>query len=111
MIVLLAAFTAFHFLVGIASLALAVRLWLPEERALWRSRAALLVAELLCWIYPIAAIASVRVAWREFSAGAEAAAFPPILLPIGWLILMGAVFAVVDLMEDGVLGNARRRGP
>lgn len=106
MIVLLTAFTLFHLCVGVASLGLAVRLLTPEERALWRSPAALLVAELLCWIYPITAFASSKVAWSGYHEGV-AHAFPMILTPILWLVVMGIVFAIVDFAEDGVLGNAR----
>ena len=109
MIVLMAAFSLFHLFAGVASLGLAVRLLTSEERALWRSPAALLVAELLCWIYPITAFASAKVAWTAYHDGV-AHAFPMILTPIAWLVVMGIVFAVVDFAEDGVLGNARRPG-
>lgn len=108
MIVLLWAFTLFHAFVGVASLALAGRLLTPGERAQWRSQVALLVAELLCWIYPIAAFASCKVAWTAFGEGA-AHAFPMLLTPILWLVVMGVVFAIVDFAEDGILGNARGR--
>ncbi len=108
MIVILWAFSLFHLFVGVASLGLAVRLLTPGERGLWRSQAALLVAELLCWVYPVAAIASTKVAWSAYEAGVPHA-FPMILTPIAWLVLMGIAFAVVDFVEDGVLGNARSR--
>ena len=55
MIVILWAFTAFHFVVGLASLGLAVRLLSAEERAHWRSWPARVVAEVMCWVYPAAA--------------------------------------------------------
>lgn len=106
MLVLLCAFTLFHLCVGAASLGLAVRLLTPEERAQWRSQAALLAAELMCWIYPVAAFASSKVAWSAYNDGLTHA-FPLILTPIAWLVVMGLVFAIVDFAEDGVLGNAR----
>jgi hypothetical protein len=106
MLVLLSVFTLFHLCVGAASLGLAVRLLTGEERAQWRSQAALLVAELMCWIYPVAAFASCKVAWTAYNDGL-AHAFPLILTPIAWLVIMGLVFAIVDFAEDGVLGNAR----
>lgn len=106
MFALLTIFSLFHLVVGTASLALAVRFWTPEERDLWRSKSALLVAELLCWVYPIAAFACAKVAWTAYNAGASHA-FPIIVMPIGWLVVMGLVFAIVDFAEDGVLGNAR----
>lgn len=110
MFILMAAFSLFHLLIGTASLGLAVRLLTPDERAQWRSRPALLVAELICWIYPVIAFAAASMAWRAFNAGAHYG-FPLMLAPLLWLVVMGLVFAIVDFAEDGVLGNARVRGP
>ena len=107
MTVILWAFTLFHIFVGTACLVLAVRMLTPQERSLWRSQAALLVAELLCWIYPIAAYVSVRSAWAAHDE-AHPFALPMILAPILWLLVMGLIYAVVDFVEDGVIGNARR---
>lgn len=106
MIVILWAFTLFHVAVGFASLAGAVRLLTPKERAHWRSQSALLVAEFLCWIYPIAAFVGAKSAWTAYAAG-QHHAIPMLLAPILWLVLMGLLFAIVDFAEDGVLGNAR----
>jgi hypothetical protein len=108
MTVILWAFTAFHVCVGVASLGLAVRLLTPEERALWRSPVALLIAELLCWIYPIAAFVGVQSAWTAFAADHHLA-MPFLVAPILWLVFMGVLYAVIDFAEDGVLGNARER--
>lgn len=108
MVVILLAFTLFHVVVGLASISTAVRLLTPAERALWRSRSALLVAELLCWIYPVAAIVATKSAWDAYHAG-QHHAVPLLFIPILWLLLMGLVFAIVDFAEDGILGNARRR--
>lgn len=107
MIVILWAFTLFHVAVGLASLGLAVRLLTPQERAHWRSQSALLVAEFLCWIYPIAAFVGAKSAWTAYAAG-QHHAIPMLLAPILWLVLMGLLFAIVDFAEDGVLGNARQ---
>ncbi len=106
MTVILWAFTLFHVVVGMASLATAVRLLAPEERAHWRSPVALLIAEFMCWIYPITAFVSVRSAWGANEAG-HPFALVMILAPIAWLVVMGVAFAIVDFAEDGVLGNAR----
>lgn len=108
MTVILWAFTLFHVVVGLASLSMAVRLLGPQERAMWRSLSALLVAELLCWIYPIAAFVGVKSAWNAFHSG-HPLAFAMMLAPILWLVLMGLMFAIVDFAEDGILGNARRQ--
>lgn len=108
MIVILWAFTLFHLAVGPASLGLALNLLTPDERAHWRSPMALLVAEFLCWIYPVAAFVAVKSAWAAYAAG-QAHAVPILVSPILWLVLMGLLFAIVDFAEDGVLGNARKR--
>ncbi len=110
MIVILWAFTLFHLAVGLASLGLALRLLTPVERSHWRSRSALLVAEFLCWIYPIAAFVAVKSAWAAHAAG-QHYAIPMLISPILWLVLMGLLFAIVDFAEDGVLGNARKAAP
>lgn len=107
MTIILTAFTLFHFVVGLASLAAAVRLLTPAERAHWRSSVALLVAEFLVWIYPIAAFVAAKSAWAEHAAGGHNA-LPLMLTPILWLLFMGLLFALVDFAEDGVLGNARQ---
>ncbi|HVK80247.1 MAG TPA: hypothetical protein VM915_06520 [Verrucomicrobiae bacterium] len=109
MIVILWAFTLFHLVVGAASLGLAVRLLTPEERALWRSPVALLIAELLCWIYPVVAFVGASAAWRAYSEGHHLA-MPMLIAPIAWLLVMGLVFAIVDFAEDGILGNTREAG-
>lgn len=106
MFVLLMIFTAFHLVVGTASIGLAMRLLTPEERAHWREKRALLTAEIMCWVYPVLAFACASFAWRGYNAGHDGA-FPLLLVPILWLVVMGLVFAIVDFMEDGVLGNAR----
>ena len=108
MTVILWAFSLFHLFVGMACLAGAVRLLTPEERVLWRSKLALLMAELMCWVYPIAAFIGVRAAWDAFE-HAQHNSIPLILAPILWLVVMGVVYAIVDFAEDGILGNARAR--
>ena len=110
MIVVLTAFTLFHLFAGAGGLALAVRFLTPAERSHWRSKKALLVAEILCWVYPIIAFAAAHFAWAAFRAGDHIAA-PIILAPFLWLIAMGVVFALVDYLEDGVFGNARGEKP
>jgi len=106
MTVILTAFTLFHLVVSLACIALAVRMLTPGERSQWRAPAALLSAELLVWIYPVLAFVGAKVAWRDFAAG-DHTALPVMVAPIGWLVLMGVIYAIVDFAEDGVLGNAR----
>lgn len=106
MLVLLWAFSAFNAIVGTASLGTAVRLMTAGERARWRSKTLLTIAAILAWTFPAAALAGVAAAWTHYQAGQQGA-IPIILAPIGWLLAMGLVFAVVDFAEDGIIGNAR----
>jgi len=108
MIFILGAFTLFHLAAGTASLGMAVRLLTPEERALWRSKPNLFVAELTCWLYPVIAFACGVFAWRAFGDG-RPHALVLLIAPLLWFVIMGIVFAIVDYAEDGILGNARTR--
>jgi hypothetical protein len=109
MVIILTAFTLFHLAAGLGSLGLGMRLLAEEERKLWDSKTALVVAEVLCWVYPVLAFICASWAWR-LHAESDAFTVPLMLAPIGWLLFMGVVFAVVDFAEDGVIGNVRRRG-
>lgn len=106
MLVLLWAFSAFNLVVAAASLGSAVRLMTRAERVRWRSKTLLILAAILAWTFPAAALAGVATAWTHFHAG-ELDSIPIILAPIAWLFAMGLVFAIVDFAEDGILGNAR----
>src|SRR5262245_29575284 len=78
MLPLMIAFTLFHLVAGTASLGLGVRLLTPDERALWNSKPALFVAELLCWIYPAIAFVAGSFAWAIYNGGGHHA-FPLML--------------------------------
>jgi hypothetical protein len=108
--IILLAFTLFHVAAGLGCLGAGLRLLAAEERAMWRSKAALLVAQLLCGIYPVLAFVCASWAWRAFADG-DGLALPVILAPFLWLVVMGLVFAIVDFAEDGIIGNARTRDP
>jgi len=108
MTIILTAVTLFHLAAGLGSLGTGLRLLAPEERALWRSKAALVVAHLMCWVYPALAFIFATWAWRALAAS-QAHALPLILAPFLWLLVMGLVFAIVDFAEDGIIGNARSR--
>ena len=110
MTLILTAFTLFHLAAGLGCLGAGLRLLSREERAHWRSKPALLVAQALCWVYPVLAFACAGWAWRAFTAG-QPHALPLVLAPIAWLLLMGLIFAIVDFAEDGIIGNARTREP
>lgn len=108
MIVLLWALTLFNAAAGVGALLLAVRLLRGEERALWRSRTLLRIADAFAWVLPIAAVAGTALAWADVEAGRPAGAVLA-FIPLGWMLVMGAVFAVVDFAEDGIIGNARSK--
>jgi len=107
MTLILWAFTLFHLAVGLACIGAAMRLLTPAERAHWRSPLALLMAEFLVWIYPIAAFVGAKSAWSAYDAG-HPFSLAMMIAPIAWLVIMGIAFAVVDFAEDGILGNARK---
>jgi hypothetical protein len=110
MVIILTAFTLFHLCVGLASLRLGMRFLAPEERELWDSKRALIVAEVLCWVYPVLAFVCASWAWRILETAGAPYAVPLMMAPILWLVVMGLVLAIVDFAEDGILGNVRRRG-
>lgn len=110
MTLILAAFTLFHLVAGLGALGAGLRLLSREERAHWRSKSALLVAQLLCWVYPVLAFVCASWAWRAWDSG-QPHDLPLMLAPFLWLLAMGLVFAIVDFAEDGVIGNARTRDP
>ena len=110
MIVLLWALTFINACAALGSIGLALRLMKKEERAYWRSKTLLLLADAFAWVLPLAAIAGTAMAWLDMINGHPAGALLA-FIPIGWLVLMGIVFAVVDYAEDGILGNARAKTP
>ncbi|MDX2237073.1 MAG: hypothetical protein NW203_05880 [Hyphomonadaceae bacterium] len=101
----LLAFSLFNLAAAAACVAAAFRLLQPEERAAWRSRRLLAIAAVLTWSFPPAALAATAWAWSAGGAHATLIA----LAPLGWLIAMGVIFAIVDVAEDGVLDFGRRK--
>jgi len=104
--ILLWALTLFNVAAAFGGLALALRLATPQERAHWRSKILLHIADAFAWVLPLAAVLGTMIAWMDVTAGRPAGALLA-FIPIGWLVLMGIVFAVVDYAEDGILGNGR----
>jgi hypothetical protein len=106
MTLLLSALSVFHLVVTAGALALGVRMSTPEGKAAWRSALLHRVALAIAWSYPLVALLCVPMAWRT-AAGADPH-FAPLwaIAPLIWLVLEGLAFALIDLMEDGVLGNA-----
>ncbi|MGE3250377.1 MAG: hypothetical protein AB7J28_11865 [Hyphomonadaceae bacterium] len=106
MLPLLLGFTAFNLCVAAACLGHGARMLKREERAVWRSKALLVIAVFLSWTFPLAALAASYFGWAHYNAG-QMDAVPIVLLPIGWLLLLGVIFAIVDFAEDGRLDFGR----
>ncbi|MDX2233680.1 MAG: hypothetical protein NW200_04200 [Hyphomonadaceae bacterium] len=102
----LIAFSVFNVLLGYASIRRAERLMSREERLAWASPRLHAIAAFAAWSLPLICIVATGGAW---SVAAEDWHWAPlaILAPVGWLLVMGAFFAVVDFAEDGVLDLAR----
>jgi hypothetical protein len=106
MLALLYAFTFFNLFAAAGCLGHGVRLLQPEERAEWRSKRLLAVAFFLFWTFPLASLAATLIGWSHYHAGRADGALV-VLAPLGWLILLGIVFAIVDVAEDGRLDFGR----
>jgi hypothetical protein len=104
MFVFLTAFSLFNLFAGTASLAKAMRLVAPRGRARWASRRLYAIAVALAFSFPLVCLVATGAAWSLVNGGADRAA-PLVLTPIAWLIAFGILFTVVDVAEDGVLGN------
>ena len=102
MIVFLLAFSAFNVILGFAALRRAMKLVAPEGRARWASKRLYAIAVFAGWSLPIVCVLATGVAWA-LNDDAQHWAAPTVLAPVGWLLLMGTFFAVVDFTEDGVL--------
>ena len=109
MTALLTALSVFHLFVGAGALALGVRMSSGEGKSAWRSALLRRVAMAIAWTYPPVALACVALGWRTALGPDPHYAVLWAVAPLLWLLLMGLVFAVVDVVEDGVLGNALYR--
>jgi hypothetical protein len=109
---LLTALTVFNFCAGFAALKRAFRLVTAEGRARWASRRLYGIAVFVAWTLPIIALFASVWAWRLAQGLAAHFAAPMMFAPIGWIIIWGILFAIVDVAEDGVLdfGRGPKRG-
>lgn len=109
MTALLTALSVFHLFVGAGALALGVRMSSGEGKSAWRSALLRRVAMAIAWTYPLVALACVAQAWRTALGPDPHYALVWAIAPLLWLLLKGLAFAVIDIIEDGVLGNALYR--
>jgi hypothetical protein len=98
----LVVFTLFNLCAAIAAFRTVGQLALPGEEKKWASKRLFLIARVGCWGLLIIAIWASAAGWAFSPDWA-----PLVLAPIGWLLVMGAVFAVVDFAEDGVFDFGR----
>lgn len=112
MTLLLIAMSVFNFCAGFAALKRAFRLVTPEGRARWASRRLYGIAVFVAWSLPVIALIATIWAWRLTQGQAAHWALPMMFAPVGWLILWGILFAIVDVAEDGELdfGRGPKRG-
>jgi hypothetical protein len=103
LIVFLAGFTLFNACLGLAAAAQARALSTPEGKAWWKSRRLYAIASFAAWTLPLVSIGAIGAAWLLPAELAAAA----VLAPLAWLIGLGALFAVVDFAEDGMLDFGR----
>ncbi len=102
----LTVFTLFNLAAAGAAFRVVATLALPDAPKQWASRRLFLIARIGCWGLGMIALWATAAAWA-FGPGFA----PAILAPIGWLLAMGAVFAVVDFAEDGVFDFGRGPKP
>ncbi len=108
MLAFLWALSAFDLAIAAAAAGAGVRLATTEGRNAFASPRLYWIAALLAWTLPAVALAAIAGAWTALHAGRESWAIPLIMAPLAWLIVMGTVFAIVDLAEDGVLDFGRK---
>lgn len=110
MTVFLLAFSAFNVILGYAALRRAQKLVTPEGRAWWASKRLYAIAVFAAWTLPFVCILATGAAWTLNDEAPHWAA-PAVVSPVGWLLMMGVFFAVVDVAEDGVMDFGRGPKP
>ena len=108
MYVFLTVFSLFNVGAGIVSASAALRLR-QGARAAWASGRLYLIAHVLTIGLALLSFGLTPLTWMLALADRHYA--PLMLAPIGWLFVMGAVFAAVDFAEDGVLDFGRGPAP
>lgn len=109
MTALIAALSVFHLVVSTGALALGVRMSTGEGKSAWRSLLLRRVALVIAFAYPLVALVCVVMAWRAAASADPHYAPLWISAPLIWLVLKGLGFALIDVLEDGVFGNALYR--
>jgi hypothetical protein len=103
--VFLIVFSIFNLVAAAGAVGAGLRLTSEEGRKGWASRRLYRIALVLAWGLAMLAVAATGLAWALSPAAPHFALI--ILAPIGWLLAMGLVFAIVDFAEDGVFDFGR----
>jgi hypothetical protein len=103
--IFLIGFTAFNLILALMAAQKAARLLRPTGKARWASERLYGLAVFIAVSLPIVCVAAIATGWTLRSS-AHFAAHLTMAAPTVWLLAMGALFAAVDFLEDGILGNA-----
>jgi len=105
----MAILTGFNLCAAAACAGAGMRLVGAAARAAWASKLLYRIAMTMCWGMVALAGLSTALAWSFWSVRAGYGLI--VLVPLVWLVLMGAVFAIVDFAEDGVFDFGRGAPP
>jgi hypothetical protein len=106
--VFLTAFSVFNLVAAFGAAGAGMRLSGEEGRKGWASRRLYTIALILAWGLAVLGVAATGLAWT-LAPGAPHFALV-VLVPIGWILVMGLAFAIVDFAEDGVFDFGRGPG-
>lgn len=102
----LTALSIFHLCISAGALGRGIRMTTAEGRAAWRSKRLYAFTLVVAWTYPLIAGGCVALAWQAHHGVDAHVAGPLMIAPLAWLLVMGFVFAAIDVWEDGIFGNA-----
>jgi hypothetical protein len=98
-------FSGFNLFLALMAAQKAARLLRPSGKERWASRRLYGFAVFVALSLPVVCLGAIGAGWA-MNAQSHFAAYVAIASPTGWLLAMGGLFAVVDYLEDGVIGNA-----
>jgi hypothetical protein len=101
-------FTGFNLILALMATQKAARLLRPSGKELWASARLYGLAVFIALSLPLVCLGAVGAGWA-LVAQLHFAAHLIIAAPVVWLLAMGGLFAAVDYLEDGVLGNAMKQ--
>jgi hypothetical protein len=100
-------FSVFNLMLAAACAGMTARLLTRDGASGWASKRLLWFSRFACALLCVGAIAATAGAWRVAVTEGFHWAGPLILTPLTLVILLGIVFAIIDVSEDGVLDFGR----